>query len=417
MIKINQKNKNRKTKSISTIIVVLGICMSCSTKNKTNNDKEQSTFEIAVENVYTSKDSLFLQARSAVIPNKPDTSFIITQSIYGYGTHSYGDLYVMKKSANSDRWLSPVKIEELTRQTVSDEYVKAFGDVTPAWHEKTQTVLCTGKSFFAHAQNTGDSPKNRKRVDIENMQEIAYAVYCPEQDKWSELKSIALPKKLDNGDDFVEANAGCTQRLDLPNGDILLPVRYKRNGFYVSTVIKCAYDGKELKFIKHGSLLTIEKGRGLYEPSLCKYGREYFLTLRANESAYVAKSSDGLNFFGFKEWTFSDGKVLGSHNTQQHWVSNKHGLFLVYTRRGANNDHITRHRAPLFIARVNPENLTVLRETEKVVIPIPSNGGDVGNFGITYINEDESWVTAPVSPRDTKSKDRETIIKVAKIKW
>ncbi len=123
------------------------------------------------------------------------------------------------------------------------------------------------------------------------------------------------------------------------------------------------------------------------------------------------------SFEPFKEWILSDGSLLGSYNTQQHWISNPHGLFLVYTRKGAENDHIFRNRAPLFIAQVDLKNFTVFKETEKIVLPIPSNGGDVGNFGITNINENESWVTTAVSPKDSKSKDRETIIKVAKIKW
>lgn len=404
-------------KVISIFLYFLMTGTACSNLNKAKIDPTKDTFNINVETIYKSKDNLFLQARLAMIPQKSDTGFLITQSIHGYGTHSYGDLYMMKKPTREAAWHSPVKIGSLTRQSITSEYVKAFGDVTPNWHKNTQTVLCTGKSFFARVQNTGDSPENTKRVDIENMQEIAYAVYYPNQDKWSELKSITLPPKLDNGDDFVEANAGCTQRVDLADGDILLPIRYKKNGFYVSTVIKCAFDGQELTYKRHGSVFTIEEGRGLYEPSLCKYGDTFYLTMRADKSAYVAKSSDGLNFSDFKEWSFSDGSVLGSYNTQQHWVSNPQGLYLVYTREGANNDHIFRHRAPLFIAQVDPENLSVIKETEKIVIPIPSNGGDVGNFGVTYVNKKESWVTASVTPKDSNSKDRETTIFVAKMIW
>ncbi len=402
-------------KLILTILLILSF-FNGYTKSKKILVK-QPNITITQETVYKSKDSLFLQARLAIIPNESDTGFIITQSIYGFGTHAYGDLFVMKKPNVSGKWSIPERIENLERKTISDDLVKVFGDVTPEWHKNTRTVLCTGKSFFAYAQDTANTAGTSKRIDIENMQEIAYAVYSPDQNKWSHLKKVDLPEKLDNGDYFVEANAGCTQRVDLPDGNVLLPVRYKKNEKYVSTVIKCSYDGEELKYQKHGSLFTVNEGRGLYEPSLCKYGDTFYLTMRGDKSAYVAKSSDGLNFKNFKEWTFSDGTVLGSYNTQQHWISNPHGLFLVYTRRGANNDHIFRHRAPLFLAQVDPENIVVLKETEKIVIPIPLNGGDVGNFGITSINENESWVTAPVTPKDLKSKDRETIIIVAKINW
>jgi len=404
-------------KTIRLLIIIWALHTPCLGQKVLKNDNTKIPIKISVETVYKSKDSLFLQARLAIIPQKSDTSFIITQSIYGYGTHAYGDLFMMKKTSRTSKWSSPIKIKNLLRHTISDELVKTFGDVTPAWHKNTQTLLCTGKSFFAYTRDTANAAGTSKRIDIENMQEIAYAVYYPDQNKWSHLEKVVLPEKLDNGDNFVEANAGCTQRVDLPNGDVLLPVRYKKNGRYVSTVIKCSYDGIKLKYEKHGSLFTIEKGRGLYEPSLCKFGNHYYLTMRADKSAYVAEGNDGLNFENFKEWKYSDGAVLGSYNTQQHWISNSHGLYLVYTRKGANNDYIYRNRAPLFIARVDPESLSVLKETEKIVLPIPSNEGDVGNFGVTCINDNESWVTAPVSPKNIKSEDRETIIEVSKIKW
>ncbi|MPN17599.1 hypothetical protein SDC9_164954 [bioreactor metagenome] len=66
-------------------------------------------------------------------------------------------------------------------------------------------------------------------------------------------------------------------------------------------------------------------------------------------------------------------------------------LYLVYTRKGANNDHIPRHRAPLFIAEVDPERLCVIRATEQIVVP--ERGARLGNFGITRVSDRESWVT------------------------
>ena len=56
---------------------------------------------------------------------------------------------------------------------------------------------------------------------------------------------------------------------------------------------------------------------------------------------------------------------------------------MVYTRRGANNDHVFRHRAPLFIAQVDPEKLVVLRVTERVVLP--ERGVPLGNFGVSAL--------------------------------
>ena len=75
----------------------------------------------------------------------------------------------------------------------------------------------------------------------------------------------------------------------------------------------------------------------------------------------------------------------GNYNTQQHWVSHSDALFLVYTRRGANNDHVTRHRAPLFIARIDPESLQVIRSSEQILVP--EFGARLGNFGVTEIQQ------------------------------
>ena len=66
-------------------------------------------------------------------------------------------------------------------------------------------------------------------------------------------------------------------------------------------------------------------------------------------------------------------------------------LYLVYTRRGAGNDHVFRHRAPLFIARVDPERLVVIRKTERVLLP--ENHACLGNSGICRVSDQESWVT------------------------
>ncbi len=403
---------------MKNFLILLGFffltnCTTVQRRSEKSNLKEGYTID--VEKVYQSDDSLFLQARSAMVPSASDTSYIITMSIYGYGgTHDYGDLYLMiGTDIKKQEWNKPQKIENLARKLVANDLIKTFGDVSPAWHEETQTILCTGKTFFSYAENSDKKEAKKGRVDIENLQEVAYAVYNKNQDNWSKVKNVVLPDKLENGDDFFCANAGCTQRVDLPNGDVLLPIRYKKDGKYVSTVIQCSYDGDSLKYEKHGTLFTISGGRGLYEPSICKYDGSYYLTMRADNSAYVSKSSDGLQYGVLKEWKFSDGTVLGSHNTQQHWISNKHGLFLVYTRKGANNDHVFRNRAPLFIGQVDPDSLFVLKETEKVIMPIPPNNGGLGNFGITYINEDESWVTASVTPKS----GRKSLVQVAKVKW
>ncbi len=156
-------------------------------------------------------------------------------------------------------------------------------------------------------------------------------------------------------------------------------------------MVQCAFDGRELKYRRHGTELTLEVDRGLVEPSLVGFKGRYYLTIRNDRKGYVAVSDDGLRFGPIRPWVFDDGKDLGSYNTQQHWLAHSGGLFLAYTRRGANNDHILRHRAPLFLAQVDPDKLHVLRATEQVLMP--ERGATLGNFGATVVTERESWVT------------------------
>ncbi|MCA9426382.1 MAG: exo-alpha-sialidase, partial [Candidatus Omnitrophica bacterium] len=93
------------------------------------------------------------------------------------------------------------------------------------------------------------------------------------------------------------------------------------------------------------------------------------------------------------------------------------GLFLVYTRRGAENDHVFRHRAPLFIAQVDPDTLCVLRETERVLVP--ERGARLGNFGITDVKNNETWVTVAewMQPVGIEKYGSDNTIYVAKIRW
>lgn len=324
------------------------------------------------------------QARSAYVPgNQP--IWLTTMSETGKtGVHDFHDIYQSISQDGGKSWSKPVIIPSLKRTKQPDGYEVAPGDLWPTWHAKSQKIIATGKTFnFADGKR-----ENRLR------EKVSYSVMDHKTRAWEPMRFLQMPKKDHAGYAITAANAGCTQRVDLPNGDILLPIRYWRDPKkhnYTSIVARCRFDGQKLTYIEHGSEMTIPKGRGLYEPSLAKYQGEYFLTMRADHSAFVAKGKDGLHFEPIREWTFDDGKALGSYNTQQHWVTVGGGLFLIYTRKGANNDHVMRHRAPLFIGQVDPKKLQVIRATERILIA--ENHATLGNSGICRINDTESWVT------------------------
>jgi hypothetical protein len=372
-------------------------------------EEKTPAFRIEPQTILTSgQDLLFTQSRTAIIPGNPLRALLTTQETERSGAHGYRDLFVAESDDLGRTWSTPAPVENLRRARLPDGYDFVIGDVCPQWHAATGTVLATGKTFGFRDGKTEDRARER----------VSYSVYAPQTKSWSGLQILDLPATDPAGQPMLEANAGCHQRFDLPNGDILLPVRYRKNPparQYTTVVARCTFDGKTLTYRGHGTEQTLPGARGLYEPSITGFGGRYFLTMRADNSAWVARSNDGLNYEPIVEWKFDDGKVLGSYNTQQHWVTHSDSLWLVYTRKGANNDHVMRHRAPLFIAQVDPERLCVLRATERILIP-EKDGADLGNFGVTDVSPQETWVVTSESPSAKRPPEPNHVL-LARILW
>jgi len=324
-------------------------------------------------------------------------------------------------------WTQPEVIPSL-QVIKTDSGYRSLADMWPQWHATTRKVLNIGTSPFYTDDKTHDGWKK----------EVTYAIYDPETLQWGAAKKLLLPERDHDGRLLLGPAAGSAQWLELPDGDILLPIFYfkitdeqasnpDRETFsvgnmmerddlgFATTVVRCTFDGTTLSYKEHGSELTLSQGRGVYEPSITSFQGEYFLTMRSDETAFVAKSKDGLQFGAKKEWTFDDDSILGSYNTQQHWVSHSDALYLVYTRRGADNDHVFRHRAPLFMGQVDPDKLQVLRATERIVVP--NRGAALGNFGITDVNENETWVVVAEYMRREQNVEADNSVFVARIQW
>ena len=364
------------------------------------------------------RKTCWVHARAGVIP--PSTAVLTTQKLRLTGS----DIFYALHSARSDdlgkSWSPLVKQDTLDRRPVGERIEAVPCDFTPTWHAASGKLLGTGHSALYSDDELLEGPYPRQTV---------YAVYDAEADRWSEWKTLAMP----DADRFFNAGAGCTQRVDLPDGDILLPIyfldREESGGgappLYRAVVVRCRFDGTDLHYLEHGDELCAPDPRGFCEPSLAAFAGRFFLTLRNDVRGYVARGDDGLHFAPPKPWTFDDGEELGNYNTQQHWLAHSDALFLVYTRRGANNDHIFRHRAPLFMAQIDPDRLCVIRETERIIIP--ERGAGLGNFGTAMISRDESWVicsewmqTVPPNWSDCTVCERygsDNSIFVSRIRW
>ncbi len=325
------------------------------------------------------------------------------------GSDVFEALYGLRTDDLGRTWTEPAKLDSLApRQETIDGQPRpvALSDFWPRWHVSAKRLLGTGHTVVYTPE---------WKVARERPRHTAYAVYDPAADRWAAWQKLPMPE----GPKFYNAGAGCTQRYDLPDGTLLLPIYFKPpESNSRTTVLRCAFDGTTLRYLDHGDELAIDdRTRGLGEPSLTRFAGRYFLTLRNDLRGYVARSADGLHFEPYRPWTFDDGSELGSYNTQQHWVSHSDGLFLVYTRRGANNDHVFRHRAPLFMAQVDPDRLCVLRHTEQILVP--ERGARLGNFGVTEVSRDETWVTVAewMQPKGVEKYGSDGSVYVARIHW
>ena len=303
----------------------------------------------------------------------------------------YSGMWVMRSDDLGETWAGPTEIPELGWVREPGGVVIAVADVTPGWHARSGKLLAIGCSVRY-------SPRGQQLSDVKRASQTAYAVHDPTSGSWSRWQTLKMP-----GDDkFDFARNGCSQWLVDSDGSLLVPIYFGKSAGapFSATVVRCRFDGEKLAYLEHGTEFALNVVRGLCEPSLTSFKGRYYLTIRNDLKGYVAVGDDGLHFGPIKPWTFDDGSELGSYNTQQHWLAHGDGLFLTYTRRGADNDHIFRHRAPLFIARFDPERLCVLRETEKVLIP--ERGAQMGNFGAAAIDRHQSWVTVAEYMKDDK---------------
>ncbi|MBM3334600.1 exo-alpha-sialidase [Candidatus Sumerlaeota bacterium] len=354
----------------------------------------------------------WVHARAGAIPphtalNPADTPLVVMtlQKLLLSGSDIFYGLHSMHTSDLGQTWSEPRPQKTLARRREGEDVEAVLANFTPKWHSASATLLGTGDIV----RYRGD------KILAGRTDEVAWSKYDPSRRVWSDWAILQMPDEPK----FKFSTAGCTQRVDLPNGDILLPIYFRRLEAkqYSATVVRCRFDGKTLRYAEHGDELTIAVDRGFGEPSLAQLGGRFYLSLRNDQHGYVTRGDDGLHFAAPRRWTFDDGADLGNYNTQQHWVTHRNGLFLVYTRRGANNDHVFRHRAPLFIAQVDPERLCVIRATERILAP--NRGAGLGNFGVADVGPNETWVIASewMQPKGCEKYGSDNSIFTAKILW
>jgi len=377
----------------------------------------QPDYRIQLDTIHRGFDgeTCWVQCRAGTTAGDAERRPIVVltmQKLLLSGSDVFYALNEMRTDDLGETWVGPTEHETLGRRQEPGGIEVVINDATPKWHATTGKLLTTGQN----ARYLGDRLKPDPRP-----RQTTYSVYEPEDRSWSPWATVEMP----DTEKFFSCGAGSAQRVDLPDGGILLPVYFwpakaAEDAWHrcaVTAVARCRFDGEKLEFAEHGTEMSVPDPRGLCEPSLASFGGRYLLTLRNDVRGYVAAGTDGLHFDEPKPWCFDDGSELGNYNTQQHWVAHSDGLFLVYTRRGLDNDHVFRHRAPLVMAQVDPDRLCVIRETERILVP--ERGARLGNFAVTDGSEDETWVTVSewMQPVGCEKYGSDNRVYVARIIW
>jgi hypothetical protein len=369
-------------------LIALGVVVLSSERSSAEDHPRDTlgfTVKLEVAQQALTPEFCWFHPRTAAIPGAGENgkpAVVMTLQKHLKVSDYYSGMWTMRTDNLGGSWTGPTEIPELGWTREDSGVVVAVADVTPGWHEPTGRLLAIGCSVRY-------SPEGQQLSDTKRPSQTAYAAHDPTTGAWSTWQTLEMPP--DEKFDF--ARNGCSQWMVEPDGSVLVPIYFAKSADVPAsvTVVRCRFDGRKLTYLEHGTELVLSVVRGLCEPSLAKFKDRYYMTIRNDLKGYVATSDDGLHFGAIEPWTFDDGEDLGSYNTQQHWLVHTGGLFLAYTRRGADNDHIFRHRAPLFLAQVDPEKLCVVRSTERVLIP--ERGAQMGNFGAAAISPNESWVT------------------------
>lgn len=338
-----------------------------------------------------SEGTTWFHPRACLVPGpggKP-RAFLCLQSIGG--SDYFGPVHWMQSDDLGKAWTEPAPVAPLGRVPVPGHEGLEAGvcDVVPQFHGPSGSTLCMGHVVFYRG------PRFSKKDQLPR-----YPVYAVRRadGSWSERKVLEWD---DPRGAFIYSN-NCGQRVVLPDGDILLAFTYgpKSESRMVSGV-RCSFDGEDLRIREVGPELRNPAGRGLLEPSVTRFRDRFYITIRAEDDrGYASVSDDGLHYEPQKPWTWDDGEPLTMSTTQQHWLTHSDGLHLVYTRKDDTNANVIRWRSPLWIARVDPETLTLVRSSERVVHGLVGDGVDdpdhvplMGNFHTTNVSPDESWVT------------------------
>ena len=334
------------------------------------------------------KGPTWFHPRGCVIPARPQVRVLMTLQTIG-GSDVFGPVHWTESDDLGKSWTGLRPLPGLGRRTLESGYEVGVCDVVPEYHAATQSVLAIGHNVYYQGGKLARPQPSRWPVYVVRSADGHWS--SPRRLDWDDPRSTAI------------YTCNCAQRATLDDGDVLVPLSFGPRGRTArsATTARCTFDGRQLTIRQAGTELTNSTGRGFLEPSLLRLQDRFLMTLRAEDGrGYVSDSADGLQWSRPRPWAWDNGQPLTMSTTQQRWLAHSSGPWLVYTRKDASNARVFRWRAPLYVARVDPATLRLVRDTERVVFPLrgsaetaPQHVARMGNFHTVAVTAEESWVT------------------------
>ncbi|MEO7650092.1 MAG: exo-alpha-sialidase, partial [Bryobacteraceae bacterium] len=320
----------------------------------------------------------YFQPRACALPGpSPPRIFLTAAPVTGDDV--FWNLHWSESRDLGTSWSEPKPLPGLARVQHPDGITEELlADAGPEYHAPTGAVIILGDNVYyakdGHTQTVLPGHRWQQPVYMTGGRDGNWS--APRKLEWDDPRGSAM------------INAGNTQRVTLPGGDILLALSHAPRERYADgplgsrgklasgafdrgvSVARCSFDGKTLAVRRVSAEFRLPVKRGLIEPSLAAYGGRFYLTMRAEDDrGYVSVSDDGLVWEKMRPWAWESGEAITTSTTQQRWLVFDGRLFLVYTRRTSENEKVIRWRAPLLMAEVDAKRMHLKRATEQVVFP------------------------------------------------
>ena len=334
-----------------------------------------------IQDGYDGKEC-YVHARMAV----HEQDMLITAQLMDVSGSDYFEMLQSNFSRDGGRTWTGFRPDAAFSSWYHDGMRSVCCDITPMYHKKTGKFLVTGHTVDYDEGSVFPVDNLRRR------RETPYAVFDTETGKFGTQKFVEMPDPVK----YCDCGSGCSQCYEMENGDILIPVSFseKINGVAQNAkviIMRCSFDGEALTLLELGNELEVtDEVRGIGEASVIFHDGKYYCTIRGDTYGYVSVSDDGLHYTQPQIWKWDDGEILPTYNTQSHWLHSGGKLYLVYTRKNGTNDHVFRHRAPLYVGQVDCEKLAIIRDSEFVAVP--ERGARLGNFGVVSPTEEKAYV-------------------------